>query len=219
MKKLIFCFLMVGLLSPVFSQNSSESILNEIGVMVGPGYSMINGGESWSGKIAFQIGIETQVYKWNDNSSIYAGVLYSIQGAAYEETYSDYDYYGLKSATDEMSFKGKVNLGYIYVPILYNYKWSNGFYAEGGIQPGFLINAKDKPDEGSSYDIKDYANTFEIGIPIGAGYWINDRISFGTRAVFGLTTINSNDTEMYSSDDSDRNFLLLAVARFKFNKK
>lgn len=54
---------------------------------------------------------------------------------------------------------------------------------------------------------------------MGAGFWINDRFCVGARAVFGLTNINSDGTEMYSSDDTDRNFMVLGVARFKFNKK
>ena len=91
-----------------------------------------------------------------------------------------------------------------------------GFYGEIGIQPSFLISAKDKPDGGDSYDFKDYINTFGIGIPIGAGYKINDQLGVGARAVFGLTNINSDGTEMYSSDDTDRNFLLFGIVSYKF---
>lgn len=219
MKKLIFCLLFSGLLIPGFSQNSADQMLNEIRVMVAPGYSMINGGDSWSGTMGFQFGVETQVYKCNENSSIYAGILFSLQGASYTETYSDYYFYGLKSTMDEYGYSGKVSLGYICLPILYNYKLDNGIYAEAGIQPGFLISAKDKPDEGESYDYKDYIKSFDIGIPVGAGFWINDRISVGARAVFGLPNINTEGTEMYSSEDTDRNFMILGVARFKINKK
>lgn len=158
MKRLIVFLLCFGLFYPCFSQNDSNSLLNELGVLVAPGFSTVNGGESWSGTFGFQVGVETQVYAFNDNSSLYVGLLFSMQGAAYEESVSispyDYDYYGLKSVSDE-TWKGKVSLSYISIPVLFNYKWDNGVYAEGGIQPGFLVSAKDKPDGASSYDYKE----------------------------------------------------------------
>lgn len=142
-----------------------------------------------------------------------------MQGASYEEDLTiDPYYYGLKSAASE-SYKGKVTLGYICIPILYNYKWENGVYVEGGIQPGFLVSAKDKPSGESSYDYKDYIKTFDLGIPIGAGYNINDQLSIGAQAILGLTNINTDGSEMYSSDDTDRNFMLLGLVRYSFNSK
>ncbi|MDX1285567.1 MAG: hypothetical protein R3182_11165, partial [Draconibacterium sp.] len=76
MKKKLLCLLFTGMILTGISQNSSDAILNEMGVMVAPGYSMINGGESWSGTFGIQLGLETQVYKMNENSSIYAGILF-----------------------------------------------------------------------------------------------------------------------------------------------
>ena len=218
MKKLLVLLLLSGLILSGFSQNSKDEMLNELGLMIAPGFSMINGGESWSGTLGMQIGVETQVYKWNENSSIYTGLLLSLQGASYEETYSS-DHYMLKSGMSEDSWKGKVSLAYISIPILFNYLTNSGVYLEGGVQPGFLISAKDKPDGASGYDYKEYIKAFDLGIPVGAGFWINGKLSVGARAVFGLPNINTEGTEMYSSDDTDRNFLLLGVIRYKFNKK
>ena len=217
MKKFLLSLLLSVFVLFAIAQDSSNSALNELGIMVAPGYSMINGGESWSGTFGIQVGLETQVYKWNENSSVYVGLLFSYQGAAYEESYSPELYF--QKSTDTEVWSGTVNLGYICVPVLYNYLWESGFYLEGGVQPGFLISAKDKVDGADSYDYKDYIKTFDLGIPVGAGFWFNDRISLGARAVFGVSNINTDGTEMYSSDDTDRNMMILAVARFKFNKK
>ena len=219
MKKIFFCLLFSGLILTGLSQNSTESMLNELGVIIAPGYSMILGGESWSGTFGFQIGAETQVYKCNENSSIYAGILVSIQGASYEETHSSLNPFGLKSALFEDSYKGKVSLGYISIPILFNYKLDQGLYLEGGIQPGLLVSAKDTPEGAEGYDYKDYIKAFDIGIPVGAGFWFNDRVSIGARVVYGLPNINTEGTDMYSSEDNDHNLLILGVARIKFNKK
>ena len=195
-------------------------LFEDFGVIVGPGMSHVLGGESWKPTIGFLLGAETNVYDLSENSSVRAGVIFSIQGASYTESYSTDPYtYSLKSAlADDMEFSGKVTLSYINVPVLFHYQSNNGVYLEGGIQPAFLISAKDKPEDGASYDYKDYIKTIDVGIPLGIGYWLNDRISAGARIVFGLTNINTEGTEMYTSDDNDRNFMLMGVVRLKLNK-
>ena len=62
-------------------------------------------------------------------------------------------------ALNDNEFSGKVSLTYIDLPIMYNYQSENGFYAEVGLQPGFLIGAKDKFD-GGSYDYKESIKRF-----------------------------------------------------------
>ena len=205
MKKLIFVFFVLCIMQPCFSQDNNDSFFNEYGVMVAPGFSnIVNGGDSWSGTLGFQIGLESQVYKMNENSSFYAGVLFSLQGASYDEGY-------------EYS-SGKVTLGYISIPLLYNYKTDFGLYGEAGIQPGFLVSAKDKYN-GTSEDYKDFINSFDLGIPVGVGLWIKDKISVGARAVFGLSKINNSDAVNHEENPDDKNFLLLGVVRVKINSK
>ncbi|WP_346862027.1 porin family protein [uncultured Draconibacterium sp.] len=208
MKKIVLVLICVWLIQPGFSQQNKNSYFDQVGVMIAPGFSTVMGGDSWSGTFGFQLGIESRIYKMNENSSVYGGVLFSLQGASYEEIFSDYV---------SEKYAGKVTLGYISIPILYNYLSDNGFYAEAGIQPGFLISANDKLDGGESYDYKDAINSFDLAIPVGAGFWINEKLSVGARAVFGLTNINSS--ESYDSDQTDRNFLLLGVVRYNFKKE
>lgn len=208
MKRLLFIFLFLLILQPVFSQSNNDSFLKEIGVLLGPGYSTVNGGESWTGAFGFQAGLESQIYKMDDNSSIYAGILFSLQGSSYEETGDVFQNEG---------YSGKVTLGYISIPILYNYRWDSGLYGEAGIQPGFLVSAKDKYNGGESYDYSDYINSFDFGIPVGAGFWINDMISVGARAVFGLSNINNSDAVDYGEDPNDKNLLIIGVIRVNIN--
>lgn len=193
----------------------------EMEVVAGAGITHVLGGESFDPKAGGTAGVEVSVLECEAYSSINIGLLFSVLGAAYSETYSidPYSLYQSKSALFENEFTGKVNLSYLQMPILYRYQANSGFYGEVGIQPGILLSAKDKPDGESSYDYKDYIKTFDLGIPVGAGYQINDRLSIGTRAVFGITNINTDGTEIYSSDDTDRNLMILAIARFKLNKK
>ena len=216
MKKICLLLLFIGFSVSGWSQNSGS--FKNFGVIVGPGMSHILGGESWEPTFGLLAGIETNLYDINENSSIKGGVIFTIQGANYSENYStDYFTTVLKSTQfDDMTFSGKVSLSYIYVPILYNYVSNNGIYFEGGVQPGILVSAKDKYDDGDSYDYKDYIKTFDLGIPVGAGYWVNDRLSVGARAVFGLTTIDTDESA--DSSENNRNFMLLGIVRLNLNK-
>ena len=150
MKK-IYCFLLMLLTSFTgFSQKTGA--LNDIGIIIGPGMSHITGGERWDPMLGLLLGVETNVYDIGEYSSIKAGVVFTLQGAKYSENYStDLYMQTLKSVqSDEMGYSGKVSLSYIYIPILYNYKTDMGLYLEGGIQPGFLVSAKDEYEAGDS---------------------------------------------------------------------
>lgn len=192
----------------------------DVDAVIGAGIRNVNGGVSWDPAVGGAAGAEATVLKC-DYSSFSVGLLFTLLGAAYVENVGidPISMYQTKSAMAENEFSGKVNLSYLQIPLLYRYQANSGFYGEVGIQPGLLMSAKDKVDGASSYDYKDYIKTFDLGIPLGAGYQINDRLSVGARAVFGVTNINTDGTEMYSSDDTDRNFALFAVARYTLTKK
>lgn len=132
----------------------------------------------------------------NENSSINAGLGISFQGAAYEE----YEY------------SGAVKLTYFNVPFLYKYESDGGFYGEIGLQPGLLISAKDKVDGEDSYDYKDFVKNFELGIPVGVGYQLNEQIEIGVRATIGVTNLDDSDWDM-----SYHNFLVVGLVRYLIN--
>lgn len=71
-----------------------------------------------------------------------------MQGARYADEYDGY------------KIEGKVILWYMNFPLVARYQTKNGFFAEAGIQPGFLLSAKDKYDN-SSHDYRYYINTFD----------------------------------------------------------
>jgi len=134
------------------------------------GKSTMVGEDSWSDPLGVQVTIETKFAEVNSRSSFTAGIGYSMQGSAYKE--------------DE--FSGKVTANYLIAPILYSYNNKNGFYAEAGLQPAILLSAKDKY-EGQSYDYKDYMKTFDLGLPVGAGYNLKNGFGLGIRVIPGIT--------------------------------
>lgn len=82
----------------------------------------------------------------------------------------------------------KVNLGYIAVPVMFQYKATPEFYLEAEPEFGFLVSAKAKED-GDSYDIKDGLNTFNFGVGIGAGYMFTPKLGANIRYIAGASDI------------------------------
>lgn len=174
---------------------SFHTIKKEARVAAAMGAADVHGGKSWSPRLGGQVDVESKIHQFKRNSSVGAGLGVSFQGAAYEE---------------EM-YSGKVNMTYLNIPLLYTYESNGGFYGEAGLQPGILLSAKDKFDGGSS-NYRDYMKPFDLGLPIGAGYNINENLSVGARATFGLLNIDNS-----GYNNKDRNFLFTGVVRYRIN--
>lgn len=115
----------------------------------------------------------------------------SMQGARWEEDWGE----GLT--------KGITRTFNLNIPLTARYPFSGGFYAEAGIQPGFILSAKDKYD-GDSYDVKDWFKTFDLGIPLGVGYNFKNNFGVNLRLIPGLTNVNGGEYDSYT----DRNFVV-----------
>jgi hypothetical protein len=84
---------------------------------------------------------------------------------------------------------GKTALGYLNVPIMFQYVNPSGFYAETGPTIGFLMSAKDKEDGGTDTDIKDQLKSTDFLWGIGIGYKMKSGFGIGGRYNFGLSNI------------------------------
>lgn len=110
-------------------------------------------------------------------------LLYSVQGA------KQGSYLGI----DLGDYNSKVVLSYINVPIMAKYYIIEGLSVELGPQVGILFDANSKgDDEEGSYkeDVKDFYNTLDVAIGIGASYRLNNGIFFSLRYNKGITKIN-----------------------------
>lgn len=104
--------------------------------------------------------------------------------------------YSLQGATiNTGNVETKINLGYINIPVLFQYMFDNGFRLQAGPQLGFLVSAKSKTGS-SSVDIKDNLKTVDFGLGVGAGY-VHTPSGFGVdaRYNFGLSNINDNSSD------------------------
>lgn len=110
-----------------------------------------------------------------DKFAVQPEVVYSTQGA--------------KNKSDN----SELHLGYLNVPVLLQYMFSNGFRLETGPQAGILLSAKEK-DNSVSIDIKNDINGFDFGWAAGVGYLSKMGLGADARFNFGLSNINKNNT-------------------------
>ncbi|MEO7263612.1 MAG: porin family protein [Ferruginibacter sp.] len=105
-------------------------------------------------------------------------VVYSAQGAKYSV----------------LNVENKINLGYINVPVLFQYMFNNGFRLQAGPQVGFLVGAKHEVGSVKT-DIKDNLKTVDFGLGAGIGY-VHVPSGFGVDARYnvGLSNINESGT-------------------------
>jgi len=171
----------------------------------GPVHSRITGSsDSWSGAWGIQAGAEALVPCNRDFPvSAWGGLNISMQGAGWEDDWGE----GLQT--------GVTRLWYLNVPLTVRYPFGSGFYGEAGLQPGFLLSAKDKWD-GQSEDWGEYLKTFDLGIPLGLGYNFPNNFGVGLRVTPGVLNINSSE---WAESYTDRNLVVGVHARYTFKGK
>lgn len=161
----------------------------DISAKTGIGMAKMVGEPSYEDPLGAQVSIEAKIAEISKQSELSAGIGYSLQGAKYKEG----------------DLSGKLKVGYINIPLLYTYQAKKGFYAEAGLQPGFLISAKDKYN-GETHDYKYGMKKFELGLPVGMGYKTINGLGIGLRVIPGLTK---------NQDDNSRNLLMLVVLSYQ----
>lgn len=120
-----------------------------------------------------------------DNDDPRYGLAFGAEG----ECYFDNGWFSLSAGAMYMQQGCKVNsvttkLDFINIPILANFYVAKGFALKVGLQPGFLIKAK---EEGVDY--KDMCNTFNLSLPVGLSYEFKNGITLDLRGVASMTNL------------------------------
>jgi hypothetical protein len=156
---------------------------------------------SLDSKIGFYAGAFADI-SVSDNIGIQPELFYSLLGAKAKATGGEGG--------------GKLDLGYISLPVLVKYK-NQGFSVFLGPQISYLLSAKSSDDgSSSSEDIKDELKSTEIAGVIGAGYTLTNGFGFDARYQLGLSNISKN-----SDDDVDatiKNNAFLVGVHYFFNR-
>lgn len=166
-----------------------------------------------STKLGFHAGL-TGDLKISNSFGLGAELLYSQQGTKTEGTIAGQD--------TESTFK----LDYINIPILAKVYLGSDFNIYGGIQPGFVANAKQINkigDNETEYDLKNEGNNenafavvkdTDFSIPLGIGYRSANGLSFDARYNLGTTAVFENQND--ESDNSLKNRVLQVGIGFNF---
>ncbi len=150
-------------------------------------------------KVGLVAGVEAE-YGIAENFGLQFGVLYSMQG----------DKPKVGSGSDK--------LDYINIPIMAQYYVIPGLAIKAGVQPGFLVRAKEKFDYENGgiavhtdADIKDACNKVDFSIPVGISYEYKSFV-LDARYNIGLTKVYKSDY----SDKSCRNSVFAITLGYKF---
>jgi hypothetical protein len=178
----------------------SASAQNEVGQftlkpMVGLNLANITNNDGKI-KVGVAAGVEAE-YGITETFGITAGVLYSMQGC------KDKDNSDLKS-----------NVDYINIPILANAYLFKGFAVKVGLQPGFLVRAKEKYSNGGiavDRDMKEFCNKVDLSIPLGISYEYANFV-FDARYNWGLTKLFKDDAR----DKKSHNSVFMFSVGYKF---
>ena len=92
----------------------------------------------------------------------------------------------------------KYKLGYINVPVMFQYMFNNGVRLQTGPQAGFLIKAT-RDDGEDETDIKDNFKTFDFAWSFGLGYITKSRLGIDARYNLGLTDFTENPALKYQN--------------------
>lgn len=164
MKKTLFIIL---LLSIGFSNLNAQNL--KIGVKAGLNYANFEGSDIKTDAItSYHAGIVADISLFK-SFSIQPELLYSTQGASYE------------NAIDEF----KNELGYISLPVMLKVYLSDSFSLDIGPQASFLLSKKDE------FDLNDY-NTFDFSANAGVSLKITKSLFAQARYSLGLTEISKN---------------------------
>ena len=118
------------------------------------------------------------MYQVSPMIGLSAGLLYSMQGA-------------------EGKGDTKANYDFLNIPVLANFYVAPGFALKVGLQPAFVMSAKEKGGN-VEVDVKDYTQSIILDVPIGASYEFSNFV-IDARYNLGVSKINKGDGSVRNS--------------------
>lgn len=191
MKKVLMVFVLIAVALVARAQEKKAgyfTIQPKIGVSSTALTDMVNG-EGATGVIVGAEG-EYRVKKWFGAA---VGLVYSMQGTGYEN--SDRHIYA----------------HYLNVPIVANFYVWKGLALKIGIQPGFLMKAKEKFDNGHTVNWSSDCNRVDFSVPVGISYDFS-RFVVDVRYNIGMTELFKEGIR----NDEMRNLVIQLTLGYKF---
>lgn len=158
MKKIILTVVLVFTFGFVNAQGKEDM---SFGVKGGLNLATITNADGSNTLIGFHVGFFGE-FMLGDNFALQPEVLYSAQGAEFDD--------------------GDLKLDYITIPVMLKYYVADSFSLEIGPQVGFLVSAEEV-----GVDIKDDVKSTDFGVNFGAGYDVTPNLIIGVRYNLGLS--------------------------------
>ena len=193
MKKLMMVAAMMLMSMGAFAQNEVGQFT--LKPMVGIDLSTITNDDNKM-KVGLAAGVEGE-YGITETFGVSAGILFAMQGAK-DKDIKDW----------------KMNTTYLNIPILANAYLFKGFAVKVGIQPGFLLSAKEKYTENNvsvEVDAKSVMNKVDFTIPIGISYEYQSFV-IDARYNWGLTKVYKDDNR----NSKSKNSVFMFTVGYKF---
>ena len=160
MKKLM---MIAALMVATLSANAQQMFIKP---MVGGQLTTLTGDGVQNTKMKFGLVAGAEFgYNFSEQLGLTAGLLYSMEGS------------GVKNSDD------KWKTDYLNIPVLLNFYAAPGFAIKAGVQPGFLMRAKQEDE-----DLKDFYNSTDFSIPVGLSYEMDEAV-IDLRYNIGLSNI------------------------------
>lgn len=170
---------------------------------------------------------------WTDKKAkpgFYAGVFYKAPIAEGFSVQPEliYTQYGTRSKFTSNLLNNtteyNLNLGYIAVPVMFQYNFVDEFFIEAGPEFGFMVNANSKVKNsndnipnGERVELKtDDFNKFNFGIGIGLGYYFIPELGISARYVAGLNNPLDQDNDKWGSDAKSKNGTFQVGLNYRF---
>ncbi len=137
-------------------------------------------------------------YALKERLSIAAGINFDMLGYGIEDTEGIKDWH--------------TSLNYLAVPAVVNFYVWKGLALKAGLQPGFLLSAKESYKlNGDKHEttVTSSFNKFDLSIPIGISFEFS-RVVIDARYLLGLTKVNKE------GDKTCRNSVILITTGYKF---
>lgn len=176
---------------------SSLTFAQQFGAKAGMNVSTISdeGFDDTKSKVGYYAGVFMNV-PVSESFSIQPEVLYNNLGS--------------KVTVSGTTYSSTLNLDYVAVPVMFQYKATPQFYLEAGPEFGFLVNAKHKLDNGSSSIVreldKEDFNSFNMGVGLGLGFDISKNVGLNARYVAGFSDITKESGPAADAKNKNNTF-------------
>jgi hypothetical protein len=167
-----------------FTLYSSARAQVSFGAKAGGAITSLPGDYANFSKVGFYGGITGELAV-GKKFGVAVELVYSLQGNKKPIKFAEWTPNDSYTESEE---KAKMNLSYIDLPVLVKYQLINKVYIETGLQAGLLIGAKVKTSQGSG-DIKDLYESFDLSLPVGVGFKLENGLGANLRYNAGLTNV------------------------------